>query len=571
MLNKSFKRRYAVVIFLFSIFIQLTAFQNCSPGLQTQDMSNLKSSSESQSNSTNDVAPTTPPLKCSPTLAQTCETESGYGHQFCTSAGVPQSCNLETCKSGYSMIGGTCAVNSCVANTATACTGLNGSGKKTCNATGTAYGSCLITACSSGYNLQSGSCVLNACVPNQVDGCVVSHGSGSLTCNAQGSAYGSCKLIKCNDGYESLDGTTCSQIKFKVVKTQPGFSCGITLSDTVKCWGDNTYGTLGNNSIDRSSTPVEVIGVKNVVSIAIGRQHACALMSDATVKCWGGANRNSSSIEMNYSLLGDGSNKGSLVPIVVGVNNVVQIAAGTSHTCALISDGTVKCWGLQYNGALGTLQPFNVAGTPVAYGVYTVENITNAKNLFSGDNSNCVITTDDQIKCWGISFLDKTKIDFSPVVVSILGNQDLTQISLANRTACVLTASGSIKCIGANDAGQLGNNSMTDNYTKLSDVTGGLVGIKKIESADGYFCAITSSNGVKCWGANYYGNLGNDTQANSSVPVDVIDLVGVKSLSLNGFFACAWTAKDELKCWGMVNDPTANNNISKLKPYQLFQ
>jgi len=615
MSNKSFKRRSSQFIILFLLLIQLLAFQNCSGGLQTQDIANLKSGSESQSSTDTPMT-----LKCSPTLSQSCETESGYGNQFCTSAGVPQVCNLESCKTGYSLMNKTCVVNSCVANSTAACVGLNGTGTKTCNSAGTAYSacqisacnsgfnlqsgvcvanlcspnstvscaenngtgtktcnsagtvysSCQITVCSSGYNMQNGSCVVNACVPNQTNSCTVSHGTGTQVCNAQGSAYESCKSIKCSDGYESTDGATCTQIKFKVVKVQTNYSCGITTADTVKCWGYNTYGNLGNNSTERSSTPTEVNGLKNVASIVLGERHACALSFDGTVKCWGGANRDLSAIDGSYSLLGDGSNKGSLIPLSVNLNaTAVQIAGGNSHTCALISDGTVKCWGLQFNGALGTLVPFNSTSPSTAYAVYSVENLSNVKNIFSGDNSNCALTNDDKVKCWGLSFLDKSKVDFSPVQITALSGYSLTQISITGRTACILTFIGSVKCIGSNEFGQFGNNTTTDNYAKLSD--SGNESFTKIASSNDYSCGVTAAGLVKCWGANFYGNLGNNTKTNSSTFVDVLDLANVKSISLNAFYGCALTTQNEIKCWGLVYDSTLNNNIYRLKAYQIFQ
>ena len=122
-------------------------------------------------------------------------------------------------------------------------------------------------------------------------------------------------------------------------------TCALISDGTVACWGANDVGQLGDGSYTGSNVPVAVTGGalanKTVTDIAAGYFHTCALISDGTVTCWG---------NNGFGQLGTGNNMDSNVPVAVtgGVltgKTVTDITAGDFHTCALISDGTVTCWG----------------------------------------------------------------------------------------------------------------------------------------------------------------------------------------------------------------------------------
>src|ERR1700730_1627249 len=135
--------------------------------------------------------------------------------------------------------------------------------------------------------------------------------------------------------------------KAKTVSTGFHYNCALLTNATIKCWGDGNYGKLGNGQTEDSSVPVTVSGITNATAVSAGGLHACALLATREIECWG----------RNYSgALGNGTMVDSSVPVhVVGINNAVAISAGfeEDETCAVLSTGAVNCWGANGSGQLG--------------------------------------------------------------------------------------------------------------------------------------------------------------------------------------------------------------------------
>ena len=160
------------------------------------------------------------------------------------------------------------------------------------------------------------------------------------------------------------------------------------------CWGDNEFGALGNGTTTNPVAPVEVAGLSNgVAAIAVGWYHTCALTAVGGIKCWG---------DNEYGQLGDGTTTHRRMPVeVAGLSsNVVAIAAGSSHTCALTAAGGVKCWGYNFYGQLGDgtktdrLTPVDVFG--LSSGISAIA---------AGGDHTCALTAAGGVKCWGDNFL----------------------------------------------------------------------------------------------------------------------------------------------------------------------
>ena len=255
--------------------------------------------------------------------------------------------------------------------------------------------------------------------------------------------------------------------RITAIATGGEHTCALTSGGGVTCWGDNTYGQLGDGTTANSTTPVAVAGLSSGVNaIAAGAYHTCALTSGGGVMCWGWN---------AYGQLGDGTTANSTTPVAVAglSSGVIAIAAGGGHTCALTSSGGATCWGWNASGELG-------------------------------DG-----TTTDRL---------------TPVAVVGLSS-GVTAIATGAYHTCALTRDGGATCWGWNASGELGDGTTANSFTPVA-VVGLSSGVSAIAASYAHTCALTSGGGVMCWGWNAYGQLGDGTTNDSSVPVDVVGLGG---------------------------------------------
>ena len=196
---------------------------------------------------------------------------------------------------------------------------------------------------------------------------------------------------------------------------------------------------------------------------------------------------------------------------------------------------------------------------------------TTAVSLVIGGGINCYLAN-GSLKCWGYNHNgavgDNTYWDRpTPVQVSGLAS-GVTAIAAGNSYTCALLTAGGVKCWGANASGQLGDGTTTQHNTPV-DVSGLSSGVTAIAAGNGYTCALLSAGGVKCWGANATGQLGNGTTTDSSTPVDVTGLTsGVTAVSVGWDQTCALTSSGGLKCWGSDTSGQlgVGTAIQELKP-----
>jgi alpha-tubulin suppressor-like RCC1 family protein len=320
-------------------------------------------------------------------------------------------------------------------------------------------------------------------------------------------------------------------------------SCALTSSGGVKCWGKNASGQLGDGTTIQRSTPMDVVGLTSgVIAVAAGGSHTCALTIGGEIECWGWN---------DFGQLGDGTTIQRSTPVdVSGLTiEITAIAAGGSHTCALTMGGKVACWGANEDGQLGdgtTIQrsiPVDVNGPTSGVTIIT-----------AGDYHTCVLTSSGGVKCWGWNedgqLGDGTTTSRS-VPVDVAGlTSGVTAIAAGYYHTCVLTSSGGVKCWGWNGDGQLGDGTTIQRSTPV-DVSGLTSGVTAIAAGDEYTCALTSGGGVKCWGANGDGQLGDGTTTQRSTPVDVSGLTsGVTAITAGGWHTCVLTTGGGGKCWG---------------------
>jgi len=266
-----------------------------------------------------------------------------------------------------------------------------------------------------------------------------------------------------------------------------------------------------------------------ITAITIGALHTCALSRGGGVKCWGSNGRGQ---------LGDGTTTDSSVAVTVSglSSDVTAIAAGDEHTCALTAGGGVKCWGLNDTGQLGdgtksdSSMPVDVVG-------FT----SGVSAIAAGGLGTCALVVDGGIVCWGVTYRSRTEVDAG----------DVTSIAAGFDHACAARRVGGIACWGFNTFGQLGNGTTSASFTRVAvDVSGITERVRAFAVGHESTCAVTAAAGVKCWGQNHAGQLGDGTYRTSHVPVEVSDLAGEITGIAAGSHACAVTSAARVMCWG---------------------
>ena len=320
-------------------------------------------------------------------------------------------------------------------------------------------------------------------------------------------------------------------------------SCALLGGGSVKCWGGNDQGQLGNGSTDDSHVPVPVMGLSSgVLALAVGPQDACAVTA-GSVACWG---------SNSHYQLGNAGGLVSLVPVVVAglPPGTLAIAAGEYHTCALTSDRAVQCWG--YNNSHGQLGNGSTTDSPAPVAVKSLSSGVLA--LAAGSEHTCAVTAAGGVVCWGENSRgelgdDSTTDRHAPVDVKGLSS-GVVALAAASRHTCARTAAGAVVCWGNNGSGQLGDGSYVESHVPIA-VKGLPSTVTAIAAGGGHTCAVTSAGALLCWGDNGSGELGIDSMASSPLPAPVKGLSsGVVAVAAGSWRTCAVTTKGAAKCWG---------------------
>jgi alpha-tubulin suppressor-like RCC1 family protein len=282
----------------------------------------------------------------------------------------------------------------------------------------------------------------------------------------------------------------------------------LTSSRVLKCWGDDDFGQCGDGVTGPAHTnAIDVVGLAGgVVSISAGSRHACAVTSGGVLKCFGND---------QYGQIGDGTLGGGLpndsIPTPVSPiglsSGVASVGVGMFHSCAVTTSGGAKCWGFNLTGQLGGANIGTDNPTPA-----------NVQGLTSG-------------------------------VAAIVGGYYHT---------CALTTTGGVKCWGNDQFGQLGDGTtgegMSNSRSTPADVTGLTSGVVAIVAGQVHTCALTNTGGVKCWGNDSAGQLGDGATGPSDnpTPAFVPGLSdGVRAISAhNNEYTCALLLDGTVTCWG---------------------
>ncbi len=337
-------------------------------------------------------------------------------------------------------------------------------------------------------------------------------GSGAVTC--WGAGYGG-ELGNGSTANKAVPTTVSGIANATKVAVGTGFACALLGDATVKCWGTNDWGSLGNGTTATSLTPVAVSGLANVIDLDVGSEHACAVISGGSVKCWG----SNTSGQLAQAVDSDAH---PTPATVAALTSVVQISLGYAHSCARRSDGTMRCWGADGSGQVGIGQYGNPITTPTA----PTPALANVIEIATGSAHTCAIIQPGagrQVWCWGSnSYMQLGNVNAanSPqqISTSITAPAHLTA---AIYNTCVTTDSLAAYCWGDNAFRQLGNNSNVATSAPAVQVAGLASGALDIAVGERFACALLDTTQVNCWGGGGSGRLGNADDHDAAVPVVV--------------------------------------------------
>ena len=320
-------------------------------------------------------------------------------------------------------------------------------------------------------------------------------------------------------------------------------TCALLVGGAVRCWGDNSEGQLGlgttadlgdNEAI--TSTPAVPLGAQ-AIAISAGELHTCALLVTGAVRCWG-YNGNGQLGLGNTNTVGDNEGVTSVPAVPLGAP-AIAIAAGDTNTCAILVGGALRCWGYNVNGELGLGNTAKLGDDEAITSAPPVPLGGSASAVSVGNHHICALLTSGSVRCWGSNIAGQLGLGNTDVVgdnetagavpVVPLGAPAIG-ISAGGVHTCALLASGSVRCWGRSTDGELGlgNTSSVGDDEAITSVSPVPLGASVVAVTTGASrsCAVFASGALRCWGDNFAGGLGlgttndlGDDEAVTSAPV----------------------------------------------------
>ncbi len=327
---------------------------------------------------------------------------------------------------------------------------------------------------------------------------------------------------------------------FSSVAAGGNSTCGVANGGIGYCWGNNSFGQLGNSSNSNSAIPIKVVGGLTFSSMTVGsiEGYACGLTTSGAAYCWG---------YNDYGQLGSGNFTTSTVPVAVTGNlTFTALSAGNGgQACGIATGGAAYCWGYNGSGGLGSSSAFSSNPVPVSGGL-------SFKSISAGQNGQtCALTTAGAAYCWGngaSGALGNGAQTSTNTPVAVSGGLTFKSISAGYSSTCGLTTAGAAYCWGDNTYGELGNSTTTSSTTPVA--VGGNLTFNAISVGDAFACGLTTTGAAYCWGFNGEGQLGIGASSHSTTPAALFSGVAFASISAGYSSACAVTGTGAAYCWG---------------------
>ncbi len=331
----------------------------------------------------------------------------------------------------------------------------------------------------------------------------------------------------------------------KTASSRPGAAASSVVS--VRAWGDNSAGELGDGSLTERTTPVPVGSLTGVQEISLGGRHDLALLANGTVMSWG---------DNTSGQLGNGTtsaNHDAELPVAVtGLSKAVQVAAGGEHSLALLANGTVMAWGDNGNGQLGD-------GTTVSSDVpVVVKGLTNVKAISAGDLFSVAVLANGTVMAWGRNNsgqLGNATFTDSNSPVAVKGISTAVAVSAGGQHVLALLANGTAMSWGDNESGQLGSGSMQPANSNVPVAVKGLTGVTVLSAGGEHSMALLSDGTIRVWGDNGFNQLGQPNGfpggiQNSDIPIPVTGVGKTSAIAAGGLFSMALQTSGSLLAWG---------------------
>ncbi|MDC3317383.1 hypothetical protein OAV29_03990, partial [Candidatus Poseidoniaceae archaeon] len=334
-----------------------------------------------------------------------------------------------------------------------------------------------------------------------------------------------------------------------------GHACAILDNGQVVCWGEGSSGQLGYGGTATNNTPTLTSSLgsnRTAVSISSGYSHTCAILDDGSVACWG---------DGAYGQLGTGNTQQQTSPVIVntfGNGRVpISISSGYRHTCVVLDNGAVSCWGEGSSGQLGN------GGTTQQNSPTQTSSLGTGRtaiSISSGYKHTCVILDNGDVSCWGEGYYGRlgnggTSNKLSPTLTSSLGaGRTAVAVSAGFGHTCVILDTGSVSCWGSGFGGRLGNGgtAQQNNPTPTSSLGSSRHAIS-ISTGETHTCVILDNGSSSCWGTGSNGRLGNGGTSDKLTPTLTAgfgtgrNVVGISS---GHYDSCGVIDNASVLCWG---------------------